>query len=128
MEIVQKPGFPNSPNAYMRKIVLVFMAFSFFTDTIILPDEIDQPTPPKPPVLPVIPIVPGAPEKIEYQKIPTAPSFSLIQNNQDNREVIEIENYELTVSKAFPGGDTRRNVSGTIKRMQYTLYSIKISH
>ena len=84
-------------------------------------DDIKQPTPPKPPTTPVKPVVPGAAESTAYPRFPSFPRFP--NNNQANGTKEEVEKYDLTVSGAFPNGDTRRNVANTIKNAQYILYS-----
>jgi hypothetical protein len=97
--------------------------FSIFINVTISSDEIKQPIQPQNPVPPTQPIVPGASNNTGYPKFPPLPSFPSIQNNNQNKDIVEIENYELIISSAFPNGDTSRNVSSTIKKAQYIFYS-----
>lgn len=101
--------------------------FVFFTNYPSMADEIKQPIPPAPPSNPVKPVVPNAPENKNPSKFPAFPPLPIIPNirNQENGPVREIENYELTISEAFPEGDTQRNVANTIENGQYILYSNK---
>ncbi|MDR1971656.1 MAG: hypothetical protein LBQ46_07020 [Treponema sp.] len=99
-----------------------FFIFLFYISGIAFSDDITQPAQPKAPEPPARPVVPGAAESGGYPRFPPLPP---LPSNNDNRpnEVIEIANYELLVSAAFPQGDTRRNVSNTIEKAQYILYS-----
>jgi hypothetical protein len=83
-------------------------------------DGIKGPTPPIPPTPPIKPVVPGASNNTSYPKFPTLPS---IQNNNQEKEVTELKNYELIINRALLEGDSKRNVSNTIKKIQYILYS-----
>jgi hypothetical protein len=106
----------------MKGIIFIIL---LFTNYLCIADDIKRPMPPKPPTEPVKPIVPGATENSGYPRFPSLPSLPAIpnRNNQNNEQVREIDKYELSVSEAFPNGDTRRNVANTIDNAHYILYS-----
>ena len=104
---------------------LIFIANTVFADDIKQEKGMAEgPAAPKPPVMPEKPVVPGAPPKFEFPKIPPRPSFS-DSDEQAGRQAREIEKYNLNVTGAFHGGDTRYNIANTIVNAQYILYSNK---
>ena len=112
----------------MKKTLAIFFVFVI---SVVFADDLKQekgpaegPVSPKPPVMPEKPVVPGASQKFEFPKIPSRPSFS-DSDDQDGRQVREIEKYNLNVTGAFHGGDTRYNIANTIVNAQYILYSNK---
>jgi len=66
--------------------------------------------------------VPGAVGNTGYPRFPSFPSPP-DNGNRSDETVREIEKYDLTISGAFPNGNTRNNVANTIRSAQYTLYS-----
>jgi hypothetical protein len=111
----------------MKKII-VAVIFSFIIIGNIFPQDNNQlktPVPPKPPAAPAKPVVSGAPENNEFPLFPRFPSPPSFPNRDDqgNGTVTEVERYNLTVSEAFPNGDTKNNVANTIKNAEYILYS-----
>jgi hypothetical protein len=98
----------------------------FLVSISVYADEIKQPTSPTPPAGPARPVVPGPSANSLNPVFPVMPSIPVFpnRNGQTNGEE-EIENYELSISEAFPGGDTRINVANTIEKAQYILYSNK---
>jgi len=109
---------------FMKKIIFIII-FSFIIIGIVFSQDNNknkQPVPPKPPVEPTKPVVPGAQEIPLYPRFPSLPSFPN-GNNQINGPVSEIERYNLTVTEAFPNGNTGNNVANTIKNTEYILYS-----
>jgi hypothetical protein len=100
----------------MKIAIILMFIFSLFD---LNAQDIRQPTPP---TAPTRPVVPGAPEGNEFPRFPSFPNFPDI-NSQDNGAVYEIDKYELSVSGAYPNGNTRNNVSNTINYAQYILYS-----
>jgi len=106
----------------MKKITGCFI-FLLFINCLCFAQDIRQPTPPTPPTVPNAPVVPGVSSNTpSYPRFPTVPSIPNT-NNQDNGPVRIIEEYDLTVSNAFPQGNTSRNVANTIRNAQYKLYS-----
>jgi hypothetical protein len=107
----------------MKKIIIVIILSSL--NYLCFADDIKGPTPPKPPTEPVKPTVSGAAENPHYPRFPSLPSSPVIPNgnNQNNDSVREIDRYELSISEAFPNGDTRKNVAAKINDAYYTLYS-----
>ena len=110
----------------MKKTLAIFLVFVI---GIVFADDLKQekgpaegPAAPKPPVMPEKPVVPGASQKFEFPKIPPRPSFS-DNDDQAGRQAREIEKYNLNVTGAFHGGDTRYNIANTIVNAQYILYS-----
>ena len=106
----------------MKGIIILLLLFANY---LCIAEEIKKPTPPEPPTEPEKPVVQGAIENPGYPRFPVFPPPPAIpnRNQQNNEPVREIEKYELTVSAAFPNGDTRRNVANTIENAQYILYS-----
>jgi len=108
----------------MKKIILTII-FSSIIIGIAFPqntDKIKPPAPPKPPAEPIKPVVPGVQETPSFPRFPDPPVFPN-RNNQINGTVSEVERYNLTVSGAFPNGNTGNNVANTIKNAEYILYS-----
>jgi hypothetical protein len=85
-------------------------------------DKNKPPAPPKPPVEPTKPIVPGAQEKPVFPRLPSLPAIPNI-NEQTDGKVTVVERYNLTVSGAFPNGNTANNAANTIKNAEYILFS-----
>jgi hypothetical protein len=108
----------------MKKIIIIFILF-FIIIGIVFPQNTNRPkppTPPTPPVAPTTPVVPSASGNNEFPLFPSFPSLPNI-NNQINGTVSEVERYNLTVSGAFPNGNTGNNVANTINNAEYILYS-----
>jgi hypothetical protein len=103
------------------KTITVSLIFFLFSE-IVFAQDMKKPTPPTPPTEPTKPVVPGAPEKIESPRLPILPSLPNI-NNQSNGPVYEVEKYQLSISGAYPNGNTKNNVSNTINYAQYVRYS-----
>jgi len=109
----------------MKKIIIsvvfssVIVGFAFPQDT----NRSKPPAPPRPPAAPTNPVVPGAPENTSlFPSFPNPPDFPN-RGNPTNDTVSEVERYNLTVSGAFPNGNTGNNVADTIKSAEYLLYS-----
>jgi hypothetical protein len=108
----------------MKKIILTII-FSSIIIGVVFPqntDKIKPPAPPQPPAEPIKPVVPGVQETPSFPRFPDPPVFPN-RNNQINGTVSEVERYNLTVSGAFPNGNTGNNVANTIKNAEYILYS-----
>jgi len=111
----------------MKKIsITIFL--SFIIIGIVFPQDINQPKPPVPPgqpAAPTNPVVPGASKNNDFPLFPRFPSPPAFPNrdNQTNGPVSEVERYNLTVSGAFPNGNTGNNVANTINNAEYVLYS-----
>ena len=84
-------------------------------------DKHKPPAPPQPPVEPAKPVVPGAQAPSLFPALPSLPAIP--NNNQTNGQVTVVERYNLTVSEAFPNGNTGNNVANTIKNAEYILFS-----
>jgi hypothetical protein len=113
----------------MEKIIITIILFSIFIGTV-FPQNTNQPkptAPPKQPAAPATPVVPGAPKNNEFPVFPRIPSFPDFPNrdNQSNGNVSAVERYNLTVTEAFPNGNTGNNVANTINSAEYILYSNK---
>jgi hypothetical protein len=108
-----------------RKLKIIFSII--LTSVIIgnvFPQDKDKnkpPAPPKPPVEPAKPVVPGAQEKPLFPQLPSLPAIP--NNNQTDGKVTVVERYNLTVSGAFPNGNTANNAASTIKNAEYILFS-----
>jgi hypothetical protein len=100
----------------MKMAIILIMIFNLFE---LYAQDVRQPTPP---TAPTRPVVPGVPDVSEFPRFPTFPNFPN-SINQHNGSVYETENYELTISGAYPNGNTRNNVSNTINYARYILYS-----
>jgi len=115
----------------MNKIIITIILFSIIMGTV-FPQNTDNAKPvppgppaappPKPPVEPIKPVVPGAQGTPSFPGFPNPPVLTN-RNNQTNSPVSEVEKYNLTVSGAFPNGNTGNNVASTIKNAEYILYS-----
>jgi len=109
----------------MKKIML-FAIFALSVNNLCTGDEVKEPTAPQ---VPNAPVVSGDDDLIVFPEVPALPSFQGVPpsapagTNQSNEPVREIERYGLTVTEAFPNGNTRRNVANTINNAQYILYS-----
>jgi hypothetical protein len=107
-----------------EKIIIIILSsiiigFVFSQDT----NQSKPPAPPRPPSAPTNPVVPGAPKNIPlFPSFPSPPNLPNKDNSTDG-SVSEIERYNLTVSGAFPNGNTGNNVANTIKNAEYILYS-----
>ena len=104
-----------------RKIIVII--FSSIIIGFVFPQDTNQSKPPAPPgqpAMPTSPVVPGTPNNI-----PLFPGFPSLPNrdNSTGGSVREVERYNLTVSGAFPNGNTGNNVANTIKNAEYILYS-----
>jgi hypothetical protein len=102
----------------MKKIIIAIILFSFFIGIVFPQNTNKRPAPPKPPTSPV---VPGAQK--ESPLFPDFPRIPDFPNNQSNETVREVERYNLTVSGAFPNGNTGNNTANTINNAEYILYS-----
>jgi hypothetical protein len=97
----------------------IIVGFVFPQDT----GQSKPPTPPSPPAAPTTPVVPGASKNTPlFPRFPGPPD-SPNRGNSTNGSVSEVERYNLTVSGAFPNGNTGNNVANTIKNAEYILYS-----
>jgi hypothetical protein len=111
----------------MKKTIIIII-LSFIIIGIVFPQDTNQPktpAPPAPTTAPTNPVVPGAPGNNEFSLFPRFPSLPNFPNtnNQTNGTVSEVERYNLTVSGAFPNGNTGNNVANTINNAEYILYS-----
>jgi hypothetical protein len=97
-------------------LCFIIIGFVFPQDT----NQLKPPAPPRQPTAPTGPVVPGA-----SNNIPLFPSFPSLPNrdNSTDGSVSVVESYYLTVSGAFPNGNTGNNVANTIKNAEYILYS-----
>jgi len=113
----------------IKKILIATILFSVIIEIAFSQNTIKTPTPPTPPSAPKKPVVSGATEKNEASSFPRFPTPSNFTNgdNQTNEAVREVEKYNLTVSGAFPDGNTKNSTAKTIKNAEYTLYSNKTS-
>ena len=109
-----------------RKINIIFsIIFSLLIIGNVFPQDKDKnkpPTPPKPAVEPAKPVVPGAQTPSLFPNLPGLPAIPN-DNNQTDGKVTVVERYNLTVSGAFPNGNTANNVANTIKNAEYILFS-----
>ena len=107
--------------ATLKKAILSIV-FVLFVNSLCMTDEIKQPTEP---IAPVEPTVPGKTDAFMFPRVPVMPSVPLPPGGtaQNKEPIREIERYGLTVSEAYPNGNTRRNVADTISGAQYVLYS-----
>jgi hypothetical protein len=102
----------------MKKFILLnLLVVSFFC----FADEIKQP---KPPALPQAPVTPGSNLNIQntIQK-PALPPPPISVRSKENKTASEVENYILTVTKAYSGMDIKNSVADTINYAQYILFS-----
>jgi hypothetical protein len=110
----------------MKKIIITII-FSLYITGIVFPQDTNQsklPVPPRPPAAPANPVVPGTPKNNEFPLFPRFPSLpDFPKDNQLNETVSEVERYNLTVSGAFPNGNTGSNAANTINIAEYILYS-----
>jgi len=106
-----------------EKIITIIL--SFIIIGFVFPQDTNQsklPAPPRQPTTPASPVVPGAPGNIPF--FPSFPSFpNPNRDNSTDGSVSVVERYNLTVSGAFPNGNTGNNVANTIKNAEYILYS-----
>jgi hypothetical protein len=108
----------------MKKLLFTII-LSYIIIAIVFPqDKAKPPTPPKLPTDPTKSIVPGTQEVPLFPRLPSFPGFP-DKNDQINGTVTEVEKYALTVSEAYPNGNTVNNVANTIKNADYILYSNK---
>jgi len=114
----------------MKKIIIAIILSSIIIG-IAFPQDADKksvpPAPPaapapKPPAEPAKPVVQGARENPSFPGFPNPPVFPN-RNNQADGSDSEVERYNLTVSGAFPNGNTGNNAAKTIKNAEYILYS-----
>jgi hypothetical protein len=108
------------------KIIFSIILFSFIIVNV-FPQDKDKnkpPVPPKSPVEPTKPVVSGAQEKPVFPQLPSLPAIPN-NNNQTDGKVTVVERYNLTVSGAFPNGNTANNAASTIKNAEYILFSNK---
>ena len=111
----------------MKKIILAIFLSSIIIG-IVFPQDTNQPKPPAPPrspTTPTTPVVPGTQKNNDCPSFLRFPSPPALPNrdNQTNGPVSEVERYNLTVSGAFPNGNTGNNVANTINNAEYVLYS-----
>jgi hypothetical protein len=109
-----------------RKIKIIFLIIlSTVIIGFVFPQDKDknkQPAPPKPVVEPTKPVVPGAQTPSLFPSLPSLPAIPN-KNDQTDGKVTVVERYNLTVSGAFPNGNTVNNVASTIKNAEYILFS-----
>ena len=111
-----------------RKLKIIFtIILSFIITGFVFPQDKDKqkpPVSPKPPVEPAKPVVPGAQAPYLFPGLPSLPAIPN-KNDQTDGKVTVVERYNLTVSEAFPNGNTANNVANTIKNAEYILFSNK---
>ena len=108
----------------MKRIVFAFILSSVIIG-MVFPQDTDKnklPSPPKQPAEPIKPAVPGTHEIPTFPRFPAPPVFPN-RNNQTDGTVSVVERYNLTVTGAFPNGNTGTNMANTIKNAEYILYS-----
>jgi hypothetical protein len=109
----------------MKGKIIIFILSSSIVGFVFPQDanQLKPPAPPSPPAAPTNPVQPGAPKNTPlFPRFPGPPDFPN-RGNSTNGPVSEVERYGLTVSEAFPNGNTGNNVASTIKNAEYTLYS-----
>jgi hypothetical protein len=109
----------------MKQVIITVIFFSLIIGFVFPQDtgQSRQPVPPKPPAAPANPVVPGASNNTPlFPRFPVPPDFPN-RDSSSNDIVSEVERYNLTVSGAFPNGNTGNNVANTIRNAEYILYS-----
>jgi hypothetical protein len=103
---------------HVKKTIIIIILFLMIIG-IVFSQSANQPR------LPTPPTPPAAPENNNSSLFPRFPGFPNFPNrdSQENGGVREVEKYNLTVSEAFPNGNTGNNVANTINDAEYVLYS-----